>query len=48
MNHFVHAMYREGERECMVAYSQEGGGRGEREGFYAYVFNEWSVAKKDL
>ena len=40
MNHFVHAMYREGERECMVAYSQEGGGEGkERVFMHTYLMN---------
>ena len=42
MNHFVHAMYREGERECMVTYSQGGGGGGqgkERVFMHTYLMN---------
>ena len=39
MNHFVHAMYREGERECMVAYSQGGGEGKERVFMHTYLMN---------
>ena len=38
MNHFVHAMYREGERECMVAYSQEGGGGEGKERVFMHTY----------